>query len=62
MGAELEAEYPFNDPLRRENLRAFYRFETASGGDGSGNGFHLSGWGRGERGAGPAWADPAAWR
>lgn len=41
--AELEAEYLYDAPLRTANLRAFYRFATASTVDNSGNGYTLTG-------------------
>ncbi|MEQ4716098.1 LamG-like jellyroll fold domain-containing protein [Nonomuraea sp. B19D2] len=40
---ELQAEYPYKDPLRTANLRAFYAFDFASTTDNSGNGWTLSG-------------------
>ncbi|MFI6904894.1 hypothetical protein ACIBKY_26775 [Nonomuraea sp. NPDC050394] len=42
-GAELEAEYTANSPVRTSNLFAFYRFTTAGTTDDSGNGQTLSG-------------------
>jgi hypothetical protein len=40
---ELEAEYQYASPLRTAGLRAFYKFDSASTTDNSGNGFTLSG-------------------
>ncbi|MFG1977043.1 hypothetical protein ACGFJC_47590 [Nonomuraea fuscirosea] len=41
--AELETEYLYAAPARTANLRAFYRFDSPSNADNSGNGHTLSG-------------------